>query len=616
MMYTKKLYRVFIFIALLLPSIGAAEVITNFESQMQINTDGSINIVENINYDPQGNSRQGIYRTIPLDKTSISNISVLRDNFSEVYNISRGLDDITIRIGQEGAWFSTSKLYQLRYTLNNAAVSGRNNTTFFHHITGSDWKLDILQASAIIRFPQSIMDNEIQALECGIVLGLMRTNNQCSITRIDDMTLRISADTRLSPGEGLSFILKLPVGIIDSPKVSPYISSQDITIASYIIGGGISILFLIWWFWGRSPILKKPIVRQYDPPKGISPAAVGYLRHNKTSPKLVSATIVSLAQKRIISVKQSISKKFWDKAKYSFDLVDEEKAKTTPYMVEFLLLESIFRGYFISSDPYFRALKAHIVHNDYLSWKKMVSAVIIFVIGVWLVFGELWGWILAGIYGATVRLREIQDGDKFNEMYQAIYIEEIARYYNKVPQAIKILLALIAISAASTLFISYLLGYIFIPFSCIIIVVLTVVTIKKVPRRNQAGNEMLEYILGLEEYIVTAEKERLDFYGKEHVFFELLPYAIALGHEKNWAKVFEGIIITGPEWLSDSIKFHDGAFTYMFVQYFVPNIPISVNRSIINMSLSTDATGVFVQGASSGGGFGGFGSGGGGGGSW
>lgn len=128
------------------------------------------------------------------------------------------------------------------------------------------------------------------------------------------------------------------------------------------------------------------------------------------------------------------------------------------------------------------------------------------------------------------------------------------------------------------------------------------------PARTKKGAEAREYLAGLKLYLTVAEKDRLEFHNapekNPQVFEKLLPYAIVLGVEKQWAKQFEHLMMPMPRWYSD---------------------PSATNfNSIIFISqlnaFSNNVSGVVMpRGNSSGlggGGFSGGGGGGGGGGSW
>ena len=108
----------------------------------------------------------------------------------------------------------------------------------------------------------------------------------------------------------------------------------------------------------------------------------------------------------------------------------------------------------------------------------------------------------------------------------------------------------------------------------------------------------------------TAEKDRLKmmqsvdrpYAGPEKtvdLFEKLLPFAVALGVEKSWAKQFDGILTQSPNWLSTNT----GVFTAN-----------SLASSIAGVSTSFSSSFQTSSGAS--GGSSGGGGGGGGGGGW
>ena len=70
---------------------------------------------------------------------------------------------------------------------------------------------------------------------------------------------------------------------------------------------------------------------------------------------------------------------------------------------------------------------------------------------------------------------------------------------------------------------------------------------RQMPRRTTKGLDALARVKGMEEYLVTAEKERMKTMPLNH-FETLLPFAVALGVQKRWAKAFEGLFDKPPDW--------------------------------------------------------------------
>jgi uncharacterized membrane protein len=126
-------------------------------------------------------------------------------------------------------------------------------------------------------------------------------------------------------------------------------------------------------------------------------------------------------------------------------------------------------------------------------------------------------------------------------------------------------------------------------------------------KRSYQGVITKESILGLKEYLRVAEADRIKFHNapekKPEVFEKLLPYAMVLGVEKQWADQFKDIYTQEPQWYQGGTPghFNTSAFVGSLGSF------SSKAGSTLASSPSTSAGG----GGSSGGGGGG-----GGGGSW
>jgi uncharacterized membrane protein len=140
-------------------------------------------------------------------------------------------------------------------------------------------------------------------------------------------------------------------------------------------------------------------------------------------------------------------------------------------------------------------------------------------------------------------------------------------------------------------------------------------------KRSQKGDVLVEHMKGLKMYLSFSEKERLKAHDaveapltpnatepvRDRTFFEdLLPYAIALGVEKTWAKAFSHIYEQPPEWYS-------GTMTNFTALSLADSISRTTSATAKTFSAPTSSG---SSGYSGGGGFSGGGGGGGGGGGW
>jgi len=605
-----KIKHIIIIALFLIPKISLAERITSFDSQMVINQDRSIDVTETITYDSEGLEKQGIYRKLALDRKFISNIKVFRDGRTpELLQVSRNVLDNTlnIRIGQEGSYFTGIRQYTIQYKYNNIIQPNKNLDILQHSITGNNWEFPIYKITATIILPQTIQANEIKQLQCYIINNDNISENQCKINQVNVNTIELSSNRPIFMKEGLEFLIGINLGIFNQPSLLSR-PNVDMFIASAILILGLISIIIIWLIWYKNKNIKYESVVQYTPPQNLSPAGVGYFRYGKSKPEQISALMISLAKQGIIKIKQNFDKKFWQKSKYTFDMIDKEKAKEVKFMGEAFLIESLFKYYLMTNNRLFLEIKAIISKSEN---RKSTNTIIISFIFMFLIFYIVKIDLILILIVAGVIYLIISRESKFREIYQAIYLEEVAPYYIKLPNLIRTIFWIIPLTCLFLAIFSYTSGYSLIAIALFIVSILIHILSQMPPKRSQAGDEMMAYILGFEEYIVVAEKHRLDFQGKNYLFFEILPYAIALGHTKVWTKAFEGISEITPDWFVGTYKYNHNFSSYWFYNDIFSSTEYSITK-ITNLVYDYDTDNVGFFGTGFGGGFGR----GGGGGSW
>jgi uncharacterized membrane protein len=130
------------------------------------------------------------------------------------------------------------------------------------------------------------------------------------------------------------------------------------------------------------------------------------------------------------------------------------------------------------------------------------------------------------------------------------------------------------------------------------------------PAKTRAGASAYMDILGFQEFLSRAEKDRLQRMGDKNLFSKFLPYAIALDVADNWAKAFKGIYQEPPNWYVSP-----GGFRTFMPSHFAYSIG-SLTSNLSSAMFSAPRGSGVGGGGSGGGGSSGGGFGGGGGGSW
>ena len=136
------------------------------------------------------------------------------------------------------------------------------------------------------------------------------------------------------------------------------------------------------------------------------------------------------------------------------------------------------------------------------------------------------------------------------------------------------------------------------------------------PVKTKQGVEMYYKILGLEEFIKTAEKDRIKWQEKENIFEKLLPYAIAFKLADKWTTTFKDIYKTPPKWLTSKDQDFLTNFNTLTLLSTLNDFSSSATSALTTSTRSSGSGGSWSGGSSFGGGFSGGGFGGGGGSAW
>lgn len=131
--------------------------------------------------------------------------------------------------------------------------------------------------------------------------------------------------------------------------------------------------------------------------------------------------------------------------------------------------------------------------------------------------------------------------------------------------------------------------------------------------RTKRGAELQGKILGFRDFIRKAELDKLKLLVEENpeYFYNILPYAYVMGLSDKWAKNFENIPMSAPEWYGG----YNGNQMFNVILFSNMMNNCAANFSS-NISFDTGDTGLGGGGGFGGGGFSGGGFGGGGGGAW
>ncbi|MBI4699433.1 MAG: DUF2207 domain-containing protein [Nitrospirae bacterium] len=560
--------------ALSCPALAQDFTINNFRADIVINKDSSFTVIETLDVE-FNRPRHGIFRTIPFKyhdssgtvmKTPVKVLSVTDgSNNKLISKITREGNAINIRIGDPDIYVSGIKRYELIYEVNNAILFFDDHDELYWNVTGDQWQSEIKTAECSV----IISGEKSRDTWASCYTGVSGSDEKACAYSASDDPIVFKTVRSLSPGEGLTIAYRWNKGIVAPPsefkKILWFLGEIWVFIFPAV---SLTVMFSVWYRRGRDPRVKDAVTVMYEPPvfnnSPLCPAEVGTLIDETLDPRDITATIAGLAVKGYIKI--------------------EEKKE-----------EGII---FDSTDYYLTKIK---VPDDGLSLfeKKLMSDV----------FGSFSGTFVSELknhFYANIK-----------PLQQTVYSELISKkYFSLNPDNVRKTYAIagIIISVISVFLLNVIAGY-SVNFGIILLAgILTGAPVlgfsKYMPAKTKAGSLAYMEVLGFEEFLNRAEKDRLERMKDENLFSKYFPYALALNVADNWARAFDGIYQKQPDWYVSSggfRTFSPAGFTH------------SVNSAMSNLSTAMYSAprssgiggGGFGGGGSSGGGFGG-----GGGGSW
>jgi uncharacterized membrane protein len=503
----------FIFLLFIIAKSVCAQVaINDFSAGIQINNDSSINITETITYDFGSNEKHGIYRDVYYKyklasgsfKLRLSDISVVDENGQPyIFSLSDQGNFKRIKIGDPNKTFLGVKIYKIKYKVNRAINFLADHDELYWNVTGSDWQLPIKQVKAEVSLPQSILESNIKT-EC--FAGPAASDKNCLSTRYlysgENQVNGLSfVSDILNIGEGMTFVLSLPKGVIKKP--STLITVIETVKDNWIVTLPIIILIMMYYLWykrGRDPKGRGTIVAEFDAPDGLTPVEVGTIIDENVQNKDISAQIIHLAVNGYIKIDYKKKEGLFTSEDYELEKIKGSEDLKNEF--EKKLLDSLFEGGK-------RWVKLSDLKNTYY--------------------------------------KDLQTVKK--EVYRSVTDK---KYFLKNPSQVRIIyLSVGVVFGILGWFFGMAFGYLGI-FSFFIAGAIIIVFSFLMPVKTLTGVLAKEKIQGLKLYLSVAEKDRINFHNapaKEPKIFEkLLPYAMVLGVEKAWAKQFEGIYKENPSW--------------------------------------------------------------------
>src|SRR6266487_373973 len=535
--------------------------IERFDAQIRVNRDASIDVTETITAQFVG-SYNGLYRVIPIKYRNAQGL-----NWTLGVSLQSARDDqgqnLRTETSRQGAsikykvWIpgavNTTKTLVLRYHATNGLRFFDEHDELYWNVTGDEWEVPIRAATAEIDLPAGAAGLRAIAFN-----GMYGSTARDARVTIDGPVVRITMPHALEYHEGLTAVVGWDKGLVTPPSLLARAWRTARSNWPLLIPIPVFLLaFASWYRSGRDP-RRRPIAVQNEPPKTMTPAEAGTLIDNSADMRDITATLVDLAVRGYLRIEEQQNPKlfglFGGGTSYTLHRLKTGEG-LEPHEV------AVFDGIFAS--------RGDSVELDELKaefYRKLPA-------------------IQNAIYDRLTEGGFYRDRpDKVQQKWYALALG---------------LTILIAVGGA---FFAKLVLLTAIPFIVAGVLVLFILVgfAQIMPARTEEGTRALRDVLGFEEFLRRVEAEHLKriIIGHPELFDKYLPFAMAFGVEKQFARAFEGIYTQPPQW---------------YVGPSVLNFNVShFSSSVSNLSSVAGTTMSSTPRSSSGSGFGGGGGGGGG----
>jgi uncharacterized membrane protein YgcG len=555
-------------------------VITNFDADYALTADdpqGEMRVIERIQVNFTDNNH-GILRAIPSSykghRLQLQVNRVTSDSHAPVgYSTSSSNGNTVLKIGDAKKTITGDQEYTIDYTVRNVIGFYNDHDELYWDVNGDQWLQQFQGVGMTLHLPKDLKLAPGDPV-CYIG-GRGSMANDCSIsTDKSHNNLEVSSDRALEFNETLTAVVGFQKGYFHPATWQDTLGEYSTMLLQFFVPllaiGGTAGLY--WFKRGRDAKGRGVIVPQYDAPDNLKPIEVGTILDFKTQNSDITATIIDLAIRgyiKIIEIRKE-RKILKDTLSYTFKLMKIDTKDLATYEVD--LLKSLFANFQMHEEVSMSFLQSKLAQKA-LAIRKLIST--------------------------SLTSRGYFSNNPFN----------VFNYY--------IIGAYVGIGALCFV-LSLFHNILPIWAGTVGGVAISLIFLHFVPARTLKGAYAKEHILGLKLYLQTAEADRIKMLqspGAPYIvskmpertvelFEKLLPYAMVLGVEKDWAKQFEDVYKAAPDW-------YTGNWTSFNAVYLASSITDNLSTTVNTaFSAPSNSSGSGFSGGSAGGGGGGGGGGG------
>jgi Predicted membrane protein (DUF2207) len=622
---------------------SAQERILSFDSEITVNTDGSMLVHESIRVNAQGQKiLHGIYRDFPTDykdrlglrkRVPFEVTAVQRDGQPESYHTSSRGNGVRVYMGPRFSNVPPGEhTYEIVYRTDRQLGFYDDRDELYWNVTGNGWDFPIEHASALVNLPSLIPRKKTETYAFTGPQGY--TGRDFSAKLLPNDNYFFETTKRLDVHEGMTIVCWWDKGYLQPPTEDQrrqwfVEDNQGVIVA---LGGLALVLiyqFMAWFRVGRDPA-PGTIVPQYMPPDEISAAGMRELVKMSFDNKAFAASVVSMAAKKYVTITKDALDAF------TLTKSDDPKAYNALSAEEKLVASRLFaRGDKVllsqmNRDVISEAVKAlkqslstrmekiYFVRNGGYVAPSVVLSLATLLLSVWLSDSQLkpvalfmlvwltgWSFGVAALSATVINLwktalRGGSNGALKGGGALAMTLFAIPFFGGEI-------LGITMLARGSSVLTV-------IVFALLVASNFVFHELLKAP--THMGRVLLDKVQGFKQFLVATEADQIKRMApvvwNVDTFNRFLPYAIALDVEQEWASKFSGAITAASATAAagTSMAYSGAIASSVIAGGFASSLGDSLSGAISSASVAPGSSSGSGGGGSSGGGGGGGGGGG------